>query len=93
MVCLTCGRFVHYKEGCPEKKPMGETNSIAVNNRVQQNHDSTTNEKASAGPWQVVQKQRKENKEVNDRKNQASGTNYGPSMVGSRLVMLSKELP
>lgn len=54
LLCRTCGKFGHYKEGCTIKKPEGNGDA---NNNHQANVPSGSSSQApekSEGPWMVV---------------------------------------
>ncbi|PNX92703.1 hypothetical protein L195_g015844 [Trifolium pratense] len=63
MLCLTCGKFGHYKEGCPDK---GRSNE-AQQGEGRMNTDGEAQPSAMGGngdegPWRVVHKQRRNRK-------------------------------
>lgn len=76
LLCITCGKFGHYKEGCHLKKSMESTASntrdqgakvdVAPNGRGK----TDQRENDGDGPWHVVQKQRRNKKppEVKSRR-------------------------
>jgi hypothetical protein len=60
MLCLTCGKFGHYKEGCPEKGKVNEVQQPENNAGVGGNmHGNNIAGGETEGPWRVVQKQRR----------------------------------
>ncbi|MCI17709.1 hypothetical protein A2U01_0038859 [Trifolium medium] len=63
LLCLTCGKFGHYKEGCPDKAKgiegqHGEKNT-GVGGIAHGTHSAGGK---TEGPWRVVQKQRRSRK-------------------------------
>jgi hypothetical protein len=69
MLCLTCGKFGHYREGCPDK---GKGN---IGQNGEENNSAGGEAQSSAmggtggdGPWKVVQKQRR-SKKISQSKN------------------------
>lgn len=73
LICTTCGKFGHYKEGCSEKETnehnvQGEKieDQLALGQRGIPNSKSQSNkiniENEIKGPWVVVQKTRKAQK-------------------------------
>ncbi|MCI03281.1 zinc ion binding/nucleic acid binding protein, partial [Trifolium medium] len=79
MLCLTCGKFGHYKEGCPERGKTtieshegGET----VKGKASQGHELYDGN--IDGPWMVVQKQKRGKKATPARNNTVvDGKNSG----------------
>jgi hypothetical protein len=59
MLCTTCGRYGHYKEGCPEKARAPEG---PVNGKEGESDRNFTGSSVE-GPWRIVQKP-KRNKKV-----------------------------
>lgn len=64
LLCLTYGKFRHYKEGCqpvPVKKIVVEDKGVLKNVIMEQgetsrNKECVTTADGEEGPWQVVQK-------------------------------------
>ncbi|XP_058727166.1 uncharacterized protein LOC131598601 [Vicia villosa] len=102
LLCLKCGKFGHYKEGCPtqttviapqaydsgrfETIPTSKEQSIVVQGKV------TTPKKTAdydEGPWQVVQKPKRGRKPPENKKgNQDPQFNAGNEKKGSRFSLL-----
>ncbi|XP_058765952.1 uncharacterized protein LOC131639472 [Vicia villosa] len=77
LLCLHCGRYGHYKEGCP----LLVKGKMVESNRSVEIGESSTSElrilkepDAVDGPWTVVQKQRRGNR-LPEKKKQWSGEN------------------
>ncbi|XP_058725648.1 uncharacterized protein LOC131596932 [Vicia villosa] len=72
LLCVTCGRFGHYKEGCLEKNALWDNMKYEG---VKQNAIGVSN--SCDGPWTVVQKIRRSRKHVlqtsSRMKSQANG--------------------
>ncbi|XP_058742315.1 uncharacterized protein LOC131614777 [Vicia villosa] len=94
LLCIICGKFGHYKEGCSMKKNADDDNlntrsgkgpavdnSLATRNTAKD--DTTTDE----GPWQVVQKQRR-SKKPPEIKRKAPATGSWLAKAGSRFQAL-----
>ncbi|XP_058764829.1 uncharacterized protein At4g02000-like [Vicia villosa] len=94
MLCLSCGRFGHYRYGCPEKR----IELVKVNNQVTlEGKDGQAMPMVEAGrnnkqdgPWQVVQKQRR-GKKILDTKKKQIPHNAGSGKFGSRFSALNGE--
>jgi hypothetical protein len=97
LLCLTCGRFGHYKEGCAEKiivqNDDGEKNGVG--------EKANEGGKIADGPWTVVQKPRRQRK-VKEKEETGNGsvevaaekTVSGKEKIqGSRFAALSDEIP
>ncbi|KAK2378394.1 zinc ion binding / nucleic acid binding protein [Trifolium repens] len=97
LLCTTCGKFGHYKEGCPDKVKQPERRS--------ENEGGVTNGSGGVlarnnveGPWVVVQKPKRVRK-GKDREAPAEGRkppaqegiNGVPNLQGSRFASLSEE--
>jgi hypothetical protein len=61
MLCMTCGRFGHYKEGCQVKKNEGIPSDSGKGNEGQSS-GARVDDKGTDGPWRIVQKQRRSRK-------------------------------
>ncbi|GAU51239.1 hypothetical protein TSUD_129860 [Trifolium subterraneum] len=92
MLCMTCGRFGHYKEGCPTKK----NNDAGSNeNKANEGKSKEPNDDGSGaeGPWRIVQKQRRNKKAIIGRNNTMAGLNIAPAKPansgGSRFGVLN----
>ncbi|MCH83894.1 hypothetical protein A2U01_0004722 [Trifolium medium] len=98
LLCITCGKFGHYKEGCPEKPKQQD-----VNGTVRQNGGEGSGPTGCEddGPWVVVQKPRrnrkgKEKETAVDRsrgKAENGSNNDDPKISGSRFISLNDEIP
>jgi hypothetical protein len=92
MLCLACGTFGHYKEGCVAK----------VNNTVWNGEQTTENARKEGpvntssvqeGPWQVVQKTRRPRKKVDGGKIDGTLGNETTKKTGSRYAILQENIP
>jgi hypothetical protein len=103
MLCLTCGKFGHYKEGCQDR---GISTADQREGGVQMKSNGRQGQDLAGanldGPWRVVQKQRRGRKAAPTRNNAAEdGKNNGgptslitePTISGSRFASLSEEIP
>jgi hypothetical protein len=97
MLCMTCGRFGHYKEGCPAKKNDAVNGEGKVNDG--QARISNSDETGADGPWRIVQKQRRNKKIANGRNNMPAVVNVSPAKIneqhnlgGSRFDVLNADL-
>jgi hypothetical protein len=99
LLCTTCGRFGHYKEGCKEKAIQPE--EITADKQVSREGRVFAGSEVK-GPWIVVQKSRRNKKETPVMENHAErfpAKNNGvpasikgaPIMEGSRFAMLSND--
>ncbi|XP_058760412.1 uncharacterized protein LOC131633741 [Vicia villosa] len=99
LLCLKCGKFGHYKEGCQSTIKGKEVNVHDGNMKViTGGGDGNPNTKAvqksldaGDGPWQIVQKQRRGRKMSKNRRNNTPGgiTEKNAKMVsGSRFTFL-----
>ncbi|MCI58031.1 hypothetical protein A2U01_0079284, partial [Trifolium medium] len=88
--CLTCGKFGHYKEGCPER------GKATVDQHEGGEHVKGNGRKAQEpaganvdGPWRVVQKQRKGKKAVPTHNNAAveGRKNGGPAKLIAESII------
>jgi hypothetical protein len=105
LLCLNCGRFGHYKEGCPDKLKVQDQARV-------EKEDLTGSESIGGGkvlvggerdgPWVVVQKQKrmKKGKEKGNERGMDGGGNKPPARVngeekssGSRFIALSDDIP
>jgi hypothetical protein len=91
MLCLTCGTFGHYKEGC-----------VAKNNNVAWNGEHTVETSgkggvsgvpAQEGPWTVVQKARRPRKKGDGGRPETAPAVEGPGSTGSRFAILREDIP
>jgi hypothetical protein len=101
LLCTTCGRFGHYKEGYPDKgrehaaKPDGQGRV----GREEGNHHNIPGS-GEEGPWRIVQKQRRGRK-VSPAKNMVPEVNKDTPIKfnvpnispGSRFASLSEDIP
>ncbi|MCH84837.1 hypothetical protein A2U01_0005674 [Trifolium medium] len=56
LLCLTCGKFGHYKEGCPDKSMnVGQHGEGSRRNQNEVRANGLTDGGVD-GPWRVVQK-------------------------------------
>jgi hypothetical protein len=97
MLCMTCGRFGHYKEGCPAKKNDAVNGEGKVNDG--QARISNSDDTGADGPWRIVQKQRRNKKIANGRNNMPAVVNVSPAKIneqhnlgGSRFDVLNADL-
>lgn len=99
LLCMNCGRFGHYMEGCPDKArapsakansgvqppPQGESGAAGTVTR-------TADER---GPWVVVQKQRQPRRQKDGGAGGPGGANpssgEGAKSTGSRFQILNDE--
>jgi hypothetical protein len=98
LLCTTCGRFGHYKEGCPDKGREHAAKPDGQGGEEESHHNIAGS--GEEGPWRVVQKQKRGRKvspaknvvpEVNkDAPNKANVPNISP---GSRFASLSEDIP
>lgn len=94
MLCLSCGRFGHYNEGCPKRKLTKDVSDSEGDNGGLQRNGIIDVGELSTCPWSVVHKQRKGRKVAFGLKNQAMGNINGDQvLLGSRFTMLSNETP
>ncbi|KAK2378486.1 zinc ion binding / nucleic acid binding protein [Trifolium repens] len=89
MLCLTCGKFGHYKEGCPDKtKNVGQ---LEESSRMNDGRASGGSGSGVDGPWRVVQKQKRGRKPGSTRNSTATegkGNNI-PAKVNASLVSIN----
>jgi hypothetical protein len=100
LLCLTCGRFGHYKEGCSLKAnhTMGE---VATATTREQNVGYGQKNSTKEGPWMVVKKPQRsrktpvENKEAGKiiGKEVPVIINEPAQAKGSRFAILSEDIP
>jgi hypothetical protein len=97
MLCMTCGRFGHYKEGCQIKKNDAVVNEEG-NEKEGQHAGSNADDMGAEGPWKIVHKQRRNKKTVPGRNiapvgiNAASAKiNAPPNHGGSRFNVLNAD--
>ncbi|MCI44834.1 hypothetical protein A2U01_0066073, partial [Trifolium medium] len=83
MLCTTCGRFGHYKEGCTNKVKEAEAKGKEGN----PNGDSMKQQDIGGGadgPWRVVQKQRRNRKVNTGRNNSTAALNEFPAKINDQ---------
>ncbi|WJX54348.1 hypothetical protein P8452_40243 [Trifolium repens] len=86
MLCLTCGKFGHYKDGCPEKIKVP-----AAAPEVGGNQNSVDNQAPALvggnwdGPWKVVQKPKRGKKVAPNRQSPTTEgrNNTGPGIANA----------
>jgi hypothetical protein len=63
MLCLTCGKFGHYKDGCPDKGKRG-ADQHRIESRINGGavQPPSIEGNGDEGPWKVVHKQRRNRK-------------------------------
>ncbi|XP_058764722.1 uncharacterized protein LOC131638194 [Vicia villosa] len=96
LLCLVCGRYGHYKEGCSFKSAgkESEEDRSMENGRKEMLHVGEGsgligNTTKDDGPWKVVQKQRKGKKVAEGRKDTAPVKfNVKSAIGGSRFLAL-----
>ncbi|XP_058783386.1 uncharacterized protein LOC131658066 [Vicia villosa] len=93
LLCITCGKFGHYKEGCPMKKHMASTvpSTSVQGAKIDDGSDvrSMTIDSDQNGdrPWQVVQKQRRTRKPP-EAKKKLPATGSWLAKAGTRFQVL-----
>ncbi|WJX44958.1 hypothetical protein P8452_31879 [Trifolium repens] len=94
-LCITCGQFGHYHDGCP-KKPQGNDPTGENSNTNSGNNETTTGVSAGGGdgPWTVVQKPKRNRKAKNPAEDEgiikSSGGNDGRAKnTGSKFNALT----
>lgn len=93
LLCLSCGRFRHYKEGCQERRVANDDNNGGDGSEDRQINGSIEFGETSARPWSTVQKQRKGRKMTVDWRNQRLvSINDGHILKVSRFPSLSDEI-
>jgi hypothetical protein len=98
LLCITCGKFGHYKEGCPEKLKQQESNG---GDRTSGGSSGVLAGSEVDGPWVVVQKPRRQRKgkerdpitEAGRGKTSEEIINGDASLVGSHFAALSNNIP
>ncbi|XP_058725763.1 uncharacterized protein LOC131597062 [Vicia villosa] len=96
LLCLACGKYGHYKEGCPLKNTGKEKEVVvsAGNGRIENRQLGDGSDLIGGnldvnGPWKVVQKQRREKKVVEGRRSATTvKTNPKGAIGGSRFLAL-----
>ncbi|GAU17846.1 hypothetical protein TSUD_329720 [Trifolium subterraneum] len=91
MLCLACGTFGHYKEGCVAK-----TDNRAWNGEqqgVKEVSDGANIDAGKEGPWMVVQKPRQTRKKTDGGKMEGTMVAGGAKNIGSRYAVLSEHIP
>ncbi|XP_058775627.1 uncharacterized protein LOC131649904 [Vicia villosa] len=95
LLCLTCGKFGHYKEGCSlkikGKEIVTEQGDKGKSVGVQIGGTTQGGMSIDEGPWQVVQKQRRGRKTVEVKKKQPTVTSW-VSKSGSRFSSLGADV-
>ncbi|GAU31323.1 hypothetical protein TSUD_315330 [Trifolium subterraneum] len=101
MLCITCGKFGHYREGCPNKVQVPEITHIEKQGtNVSSGGDKTGIPGEAAGPWVVVQKPKRNRKKkeeeepaTNNKRNAIAEKNTSESKLsGSRFISLSDDI-
>jgi hypothetical protein len=87
LLCLNCGVFGHYVEGCP-KKGMENSKTSEYQRKDSGNKGEQGQQKVEERLWTVVQKQRRPRKQ---KDNGTSGVNGEPNFKGSRFTILETE--
>jgi hypothetical protein len=98
LLCINCGKFGHFKEGCPDKTIVTEEIPSV---RIEAESLTGINNSTADGPWLVVQKQRRSRK---GKEKEASATEGGgrrgsekitqaAPITGSRFESLMNEIP
>jgi hypothetical protein len=98
LLCTTCGKFGHYKEGCPDKGRVTteQTGSKGSDGRSEgSNMDRAGG--TGEGPWRVVQKQKRSRKVTPGKDNSTNDINAAPAKfnavinsTGSRFDLLGE---
>ncbi|MCH84322.1 hypothetical protein A2U01_0005153, partial [Trifolium medium] len=104
LLCTTCGRFGHYKEGCPEKNKIQSVGEIRIETNGKgggENGGGTHHMEGSTidGPWKVVQKTKRAKKgKERETPTVESGSNKSPAKInagakntGSRFAALTSD--
>jgi hypothetical protein len=102
LLCLNCGKFGHYKEGC-EVKECARGGGVEVRDENGEPKESSKTLAASdaTGPWMVVQKTRRPRRVKEAENTAAAGVgvrvsdhviNHAAADKGSRFIALSKEV-
>jgi hypothetical protein len=94
MLCLTCGKLGHYKEGCPEKAKSPVTHR--EEGEYRSSVDNQMNELVEGkgdGPWRVVQKQRRGKKTTPLRPTTTTEgrSNTGPEKINATSGNINDE--
>jgi hypothetical protein len=92
MLCLACGTFGHYKEGCVAKTDNTAWNG-AQPEEVIQREGSTHVVPPQEGPWQVVQKNRTPRKKGDGGRQDGIAVNGNTTNTGSRYAILQENNP
>ncbi|CAJ2657275.1 unnamed protein product [Trifolium pratense] len=80
MLCLTCGKFGHYREGCPDKVQSNADQQGARNRDTEGVvFSSNMGGNGEEGPWRVVHKQRR------NRKNAPTKNTAAPEGKGNNI--------
>jgi hypothetical protein len=84
LLCLGCGKFGHYVEGCPMKtsKPAGHDGNNDGANKGESQHVNANDQ--AVGPWTVVTKQRRQRKNTKP----GEGNKDEATVTGSRFAIL-----
>jgi pentatricopeptide repeat protein len=85
LLCLGCGKFGHYVEGCPTKdiNPKDTRMSAGVDTREEGKCEQQSAQEA--GPWTVVSKPRRQRRAA-----KTGEENKGMESMGSRFAILGK---
>jgi hypothetical protein len=85
LLCLGCGKFGHYVEGCPTKdiNPKDTRMSAGVDTREEGKCEKQSAQEA--GPWTVVSKPRRQRRAA-----KTGEENKGMESMGSRFAILGK---
>jgi hypothetical protein len=81
MLCTKCGRYGHYKEGCPEKVKADEAGGVGKKNEGSGKATDHLADSSGDGPWRVVQKTRRNKKVNNGRNGEPEAINAPPAKV------------
>jgi hypothetical protein len=95
-LCISCGQFGHYRDGCP-KKTQANAPARENNNKDSGNSGVPTVETygGGEGPWTVVQKPKRTRKAKNAAEDASFAKNSGnidgvPEITGSRFEALAE---
>ncbi|XP_058786104.1 uncharacterized protein LOC131660794 [Vicia villosa] len=97
LLCLACGRYGHYKEGCvyrgkESSSAVEKNNNISGGQVLPLNGETSNAITGDGGPWKIVQKPRRNKRAADGRKNGTPvNINDGKNGVGSRFLVLENE--